>query len=85
MRAGYSGVIEAAPNTQTRTFAGLPINISAIARTVGCTPSHLARVFSGTNTPSLPLSRAIAHSLGITMDEFVAQLDLINKDAAAAA
>lgn len=85
MRAGYSGVIESAPNKQTRVFAGKHINLSAIARSAGCSPSHLSRVFSRTVSPSLALSRAIARSLDMTVDEFAAALDTINNDASVAA
>lgn len=75
MRAGYSGVIEASPNPQTRTFAGHPINMSALARTTGCSPSHLSRIFKGMSCPSLPLAKALAISLSVSVDEFVAHLD----------
>ena len=80
MRAGYSGVIETAPNTQTRVFAGKPVNLSAIARNVGCSPSHLSRVFSGSAYPSLATGRAIAYSLGMTVDEFVVHLDAVSRN-----
>ena len=85
MKAGFSGVIEAAPNAQTRMFAGRPINLSAIARNAGCSPSHLSRVFSGAVCPSLAISRSIAYSLGMTIDEFASHLDTpINRETAAA-
>ena len=87
MRAGLTGVYEANPNRQTTSFAGLPINLSALSRIAGVSPSHLSRVFSGQAVPSLPLARKLSIELGVTLDTLLKQFDSrsrsLYKDAAA--
>jgi transcriptional regulator with XRE-family HTH domain len=73
-RAGLTGIIEQNPNVKTREFAGRSINLSALAREVGSSPSHLSNVFGGRRTPSMGLTLALAKSLAMPLDEFLAAL-----------
>ena len=73
-------MIETAPNPQTKLFAGRPINLSALARAIGCSPSHLSRIFKGQSYPSLPLAVDLAHNLSMSTDEFASHLSTLNKD-----
>jgi transcriptional regulator with XRE-family HTH domain len=82
MRAGYSGVIEQAPNPQTKLFADKPINLSALARSANCSASHLSRVFTGKVNPSLQLAKVLALCLSMSVDEFVSNLDGLKDKAA---
>jgi transcriptional regulator with XRE-family HTH domain len=74
-RAGQTGVFEDSPNRQTPQFAERAINLSALAREIGVTPSHLSRVFSGRCKPSLTVTRSLSRCLGLSVDGFLTALD----------
>ena len=80
MKAGFTGVIEQHPNTQTIRFGNLFVNMSAIARSQNVDKSYLSRVFAGKRRPSLTHSQKIAAMLGMSLDEFVDTLEMKIKE-----
>lgn len=66
--------IEKHPTTQSVQLLGRYINLSALSRATGLTPSHLSRVVRGQRTPSVPVLFAMAEALGINMEELAAAL-----------
>jgi transcriptional regulator with XRE-family HTH domain len=52
-----------------RVFDLHSINRAQVARLAGCHITHVSRVLNGYRTPSLPMAKAIADVLGVTLDE----------------
>ena len=80
MKAGFTGIYEANPNTQTVRFGDKYINLSALARVQNLDGSYLSRIFAGKRTPSIPHAMKLAAVLGMRLDEFLEDLEKHNKE-----
>lgn len=58
-------------------------NLKVIAAKASLDPSYISRVLSGKRDPSLSTVRKICRAMGVSLDEFVAGLDLRAKSVAA--
>jgi transcriptional regulator with XRE-family HTH domain len=62
-------IVEAFPTSQTIEFNGQFINLSAIARECGVTPSHISRVFRNQTNPSIKLARQLCDLFEVSLDD----------------
>src|SRR5476649_2776366 len=81
-RAGYTGIIEEHPNTQTMRFGGKWLNLSAIAAATGTKQPELSRIFNGQRKPCIETAMKVAAVLQMTLDDFYsAMADKIEENA----
>jgi len=62
---GQGAVVHAGETRGRRSRLFPDVNISATAAKLGVTKSHLAKVLSGENRPSVELAQKIAEALGV--------------------
>lgn len=68
--------LESNPTGQSVRFHGTPINLTLLSHSVGLSPSHLSRIFSGKRTPSITAARKVSGALGMGLDEFLRKLEV---------
>lgn len=66
---------ERRPGSNTVYLAGRAVNLTAIARAQGIDLSHLSRIFSGQRICTVQQARKLAGAFGMTIDEFLDNLD----------
>jgi transcriptional regulator with XRE-family HTH domain len=68
--------IERHPTTQTVYFAGVPINMTQVARSYEppLDVGYLSRIFNGRSTPSIAMAEKIADALGMQLQAFLDEL-----------
>lgn len=71
--------IEPKPTTQTVYLSGVPVNLSAISRTLEVNQGYLSRIFAGKATPSIPLARKLSGVLGLGLEEFLKAIEKPSK------
>lgn len=68
--------IERHPTTQTVWFAGVPVNMSAIAESYvpNLDVGYLSKILNGQRVPSVAMAEKIAQALGMQMQAFLEAL-----------
>jgi len=74
-----TGVLVYNPNPQTVHFAGKFVNLSEISRTADLDPSYLSRIFRGERMPTVRKLKRISEALGMGIEQFITELENINK------
>lgn len=60
--------LEPKPTPQTVRLSGIPINLSALARTTALDLSYLSRILSGNRAPTVTYLEQIADALGMDLE-----------------
>ncbi len=72
---GPTRCLEAHPNPRTVEFGGRYISLKDIAGELDCSISYLSRIFDGYANPSVAYLRRVSDALGMSLDEFLLDLD----------
>lgn len=74
-RSSPQGCLQLTPKAKTIRFGGKFISLSKVAKEAGIDPSYASYIFSGKREGSISVLRAIAKSLGMSLDDFFDSLD----------
>lgn len=66
--------LESKPTPQTVYLAGVPINLSTLARTMKADHSYLSRILSGERQPRYRHGQKIASALGMSFEAFATHI-----------
>ncbi len=66
---------EQKPTAQSVWFAGAYINLTRFAQSGPFAHSYLSYIFKGVRTPSLAYARRLSVLLGMTLDQFMAEVE----------